>query len=406
MFFYVIVVLFCSPVLANPSGRTEVTYPSLETLRSGEKILTFRAFGNDIQLKLEPAGNVIADDFTLRDGNGQIKKTNVKNLKSKLFRSKEKNAALYINEDGPLEINGLMDSRMKIEPCASKEINKEETKAHCITRHSEEDKYIHDTVISPSINQIYSSESLMTMKNDQCVVIDYRFLTETTFTRHFNNSEEIKVYLTMALMGVQNIMDTLNLRIKVRLIGITEYNEENQLSFIKKSEIVGHENILSANQLIEKFMNYICEHINDKSFEEYKKANIIMLITRRTLGNQSPDGNLFTGITGIAPLGAAECDSCGKCGAVSVGDDPLYRDEIIAHESAHLLGSPHDGEGPELSLPGGPGANACPGKDGFIMGDEKGENKRKFSDCSRNNIKYFLSLPNSQCIIQNCKNKE
>ncbi|XP_023234503.1 venom metalloproteinase antarease-like TpachMP_A [Centruroides sculpturatus] len=403
MFRYVIAVLFCCPVLAIPGGRTEITYPSLETLRSGEKILTLRAFGNDIALKLESAGDVIADDFTAMDGDGKIHKTDVKNLKRKLFRNKENNAAVYINEEGSLEIKGLIDSRMKIEPCSSNEEIKDGRNAHCITRRSEDDKRIHDAVIPPSIHEIYSSDSLMMMQDDQCVGLDYIFVTESNFTRHFPNSEEIKVYLTMAVMGVQNIMDTLNLRIKVRLIGVTEYNEENEPNYIKQSEMPGHKGIISVNQLIGNMMDYFCQHQNDKGFEKYKKANIIMLITRRTFGNLYPDGNLFTGITGVAPLGAAACDSCDKCGAVTVGDDPLYRDEIIAHESAHLIGSPHDGEGPELSLHGGPGAKACPGSDGFVMGDQKGENKRKFSNCSRENIKYFLSLPTSQCIIRYCK---
>ncbi|XP_067141523.1 venom metalloproteinase antarease-like TpachMP_A [Centruroides vittatus] len=403
MYFYVIVVLFCSPVLAIPGGRTEITYPSVETLRSGEKILTLRAFGNVIALKLESAGDVVADDFTVTDGDGKIHKTDVKNLKSKLFRNKEKMASLYINEEGPLEIKGLIDSRMKIEPCASNEESKDGRKAHCITRRSEDDKrHGHDTVIPPSISQIYSSDSLMVMQDDQCVVIEYIFVTESTVTERFNNTEAIMEHLSTALLAVQNIMDTLNLRIQVRLINVTAYTKENEPSYIKQSEIAGHEGVLSTNQLLGNMIKYFCEHKDDEDFEKYKRADIIMLMTRKTLGDQPPGGKLFTGISGVAKLGGC-CDPCGKCGVIADDVDKMYRDETIAHESAHLIGSPHDGEGPERALPGSPGAKACPGSDGFIMGDESEVNKRKFSNCSRENIKYFLSLPNSQCIIQNCE---
>lgn len=48
-------------------------YPSVETFRSGIKRITFRAPDQDIDLRLEPAGDVTADDFTIIHGeNGEI----------------------------------------------------------------------------------------------------------------------------------------------------------------------------------------------------------------------------------------------------------------------------------------------------------------------------------------------
>ncbi|XP_023212238.1 venom metalloproteinase antarease-like TtrivMP_A [Centruroides sculpturatus] len=375
MFRYVIAVLFCCPVLAIPSSRTEITYPSLETLRSGEKILTLRAFGNDIALKLESAGDVIADDFTFMEGDGKIHKTNVKNLKSKLFRNKEKNAALYINEEGPLEIKGLIASRMKIEPCASNEENKEGRRAHCITRRSEDDKRIYDAVIPPSINQIYSNDSLMVMQDNQCVVIDYFFVTESTFTHRFNNKYEIKVNLSMALMG-----------------------KRNEPSFIESSTIPGERRLLHSEKLLDEMSNYYCKLRRDPIV---KQADIIMLITRRKLGDINSDDTISDGTVGIANLGGA-CNPCLKCGIVEDDDSYVDRDDTFAHESAHLIGIDHDGEDEEDGSSGSPTAVHCPSEDGYIMGDDTGANKMKFSSCSREHFIHFLWSFSANCLFDNC----
>ncbi|XP_023214594.1 venom metalloproteinase antarease-like TtrivMP_A, partial [Centruroides sculpturatus] len=254
--FYVIVVLFSSPILAIPSGRTELTYPFLETLRSGEKILTLRTFGNDIELKLEPAGDVIADDFTVMDGNGKIHKTDVKNLKSKLFRNKEKDAALYINEEGPLKIKGMLTSKLRIEPYESQDTVRDGIKAHRIT----------ETLVE---------------------------------TKRFNDAG-------------------------IRVIG-----EKNNVGWI------------------------------------------------------------FDNLLGLSYFGGT-CDPCRKYGAIVDLDKLSDTASIVAHESAHLIGSPHDGAGVNLSLPGSPEADKCPGSDGFFMGSDSGKNRRKFSTCSLENIKFFL----------------
>ncbi|EEC19198.1 salivary metalloprotease, putative [Ixodes scapularis] len=76
----------------------------------------------------------------------------------------------------------------------------------------------------------------------------------------------------------------------------------------------------------------------------------------------------------------------------------------FAHETAHLLGCPHDGEGPPPNIEGAPGAMTCPKSQGYLMGDlyEHKEDKRKYglSPCSVKSIEHFLGLPRSQCLIK------
>ncbi|XP_067141584.1 venom metalloproteinase antarease TserMP_A-like [Centruroides vittatus] len=397
MFFYVIVVLFSSPVLAIPSGRTKVIYPSLETLRSGEKILTLRTFGNDIQLKLEPAGDVIADDFTVMDGDGKIHKTDVKNLKSKLFRNKETDAALYINEDGPLEIKGMLTSKLRIEPYESQDTVRDGIKAHRVTETLVETKRFNDAVFTSNSN-LFSDYEEREFNEDQCVEIEYLFITESTVTSRYPNLEEIQTYLASMFIKIQNMINTLNLNMKVRLIGVKAYSDENEPAFVKESLFPGKD-IFHVNHILGNFSRYYCKHQDD---ELVKRADIVMLSTRYSTCIPNKDGSIYDGILGVANLGGT-CNSCTKYGVIEDLNDFLDTADTVAHESAHLIGSPHDGEGIKSSLPGSPTAEKCPGSDGFIMGDDFGENQRKFSTCSLENIKFFLNKKQASCIITDCK---
>ncbi|XP_023234510.1 venom metalloproteinase antarease-like TserMP_B, partial [Centruroides sculpturatus] len=395
--FYVIVVLFSSPILAIPSGRTELTYPFLETLRSGEKILTLRTFGNDIELKLEPAGDVIADDFTVMDGNGKIHKTDVKNLKSKLFRNKEKDAALYINEEGPLKIKGMLTSKLGIEPYESQDTVRDGIKAHRITEILVETKRFNDAVFNSNLT-VFSDYKAREFNADQCVVIEYLFVTDSTVTNRYENVEILETYLASMFVEVQNIMDTLNLNMKVRLIGVKTYTDESEPYFVKASLFPGID-IFEKNVIINKFKNYYCKRQYD-SF--VNRADIILFITRRVIGEKNNVGWIFDNLLGLSYFGGT-CDPCRKYGAIVDLDKLSDTASIVAHESAHLIGSPHDGAGVNLSLPGSPEADKCPGSDGFFMGSDSGKNRRKFSTCSLENIKFFLNKKEARCIITDCK---
>nr|WLF82782.1 putative metalloprotease [Tityus melici] len=397
MFVCVISLLFCASVSAIPNDRREVTYPSLETLRSGIKVVKFRAFGEDIELKLEPAGDVISDDFALVDNYGNSQKTDVKSLKNKLFKDSEKGAVLYINDDGILEINGIINSKLRIEPNESEDTVNEGIKAHLIIESSAEKKRFTDTVFRMNINEKFY-ESVRDFDESECVVIEYFCVADSTFSKLFNNDEkEIQTFVAGIFVKAQEMINTLKLNIKLVLIGLTVLKDDPP--FIRESLIPGIDTIFNVGHIMQNISKKYCP---EKANNFVVQADLIFLITRRAIGEPRPDGTVFDGIMGVANLGGT-CNPCTKYGVIHAEkENMLSAANSLAHESAHLLGSPHDGEGADLSLDGSPTGIKCPGKEGYIMGNDYGENERKFSPCSKANIMYFLGKARSSCIVGAC----
>nr|AIJ02112.2 metalloserrulase 4 [Tityus serrulatus] len=396
MFVCVISLLFCASVSAIPNGRREVTYPSLETLRSGIKIVKFRAFGEDIELKLEPAGDVISDNFTMKDNLGRIQTTDEKSLKSRLFKAREKGAALYINEDGFLKIKGVINSKLSIEPYNSDKMVKHGISAHVITESFAERKHFNDKVMSMNLKKTFAKDNARIFNEDQCVSIKYLFLTDSNFRSGFPNPKDMETYFATMFILVQEDMDTLKLNIKVSLIGIEPV--KNETNFVKESLIPGEE-VFDFGHVVGNLNVLNCKY---KDNELYKKADSIMFITKRLLGNREPDGSVSTNTLGVANLGGA-CNPCLKTGVIKDYGDMTLLANTVAHETAHQIGSPHDGEDAPYSLPGSPTGEKCPGSQGYLMGDSKGENKGKFSPCTRENVKFFLNKDEASCVVSACK---
>nr|AMO02558.1 metalloserrulase 16 [Tityus serrulatus] len=390
------ILLFCTSVLAVSNGRIEVIYPSLETSRFGIKIIKFRAFDQDIILKLEPAGDVISDDFTVMDEEGKIEPIDVESFKGKLFRDQEKGAALYIDENEFIEIEGIINFKLRIEPSESQKVGKYGMKEHVITETFDEKKRFKDTVNNLNSQRSFLEDMGREFDENQCVEIEYYFLGEKNFTEGFPDLNKFKIYIGTVFVQTQTMMDTLKLKIKIRALGVLMLKSDPP--FITKSLFVG-EDVFNMELIAKNMETYLCEN---KGIEKFQRADIIMLLTGRQIGIFDSKGTILVGVLGVANLGRA-CAQCTKLAVVKCDDDKRETAVTLAHESAHLLGSPHDGEGDYFSLPGSPGSTKCVASDGFIMGDSIGENKEKFSTCSVENIKYFLGQKNAHCLIEKCK---
>uniref|UniRef100_A0A2I9LP83 Metalloproteinase n=1 Tax=Centruroides hentzi TaxID=88313 RepID=A0A2I9LP83_9SCOR len=397
MLFYLLSVSLCVVISAIPSGRIDVVYPSIETLRSGMKMIKFRTFDRDIELKLEPAGEVISDDFAVVSDDQKQKQTNIEFLKRNLYRDKEKGVALHINEDGPLSINGILSFDLRIKPLDTNNIDKYGNRAHRIIEVLQ-DQRTRVKIVIPDIENKTYNRKLGRNEEDECVELKYIFLAESQFTKAFeNDTVALEEYLSVTMVQVQNFMDTLDLRIKVRLVKAITFTEETEPEFMKNSAIKGHEKYLDANKLIGGARDYICqsrENISDK-------ADIIFVISKRRFGEMASDGKINSGIAGMAYVGII-CNDCYKTGLV-LDDTNIYeRSDTIAHESCHILGSPHDGEGPVSNVANSPGSKNCSSSDGYIMGDRNRVNGMKFSPCTRDNIENILKIGGYDCIKTKC----
>nr|WLF82778.1 putative metalloprotease [Tityus melici] len=392
------ILLFSTSVLAIPHRRIEVTYPSLETSRSGIRIMKLRVFDQDIVLNLEPAGDVISDDFAIMDEQGEIEPVDVKSFKGKLFRDQKKGASLHIDEDGFIEIDGIINSKLRIESSESQNVGKYGMKEHVIFETFDEKKHFRDIVYNLNLQRSFSKNKAMNLSKDQCVEIEYVFLAEEKVLNSFPSIEDYVSNLGIIFTEVQNILDTLNLKMKILVLGTVNLVSDHP--FIDKSLIPGKD-IFNVDAVLKNLEMVICDR---KDFEKLTEADIILLFSQREIGFLDSEDKPVVGISGAANIGGA-CSECSKVGIIKWKEDARDTAVTVAQQSAHLLGSPHDEEsGNSLSLPGSPGSENCRATDGFLLGDNSGANKGKFSVCSLENVKYFLGQPQASCLLQPCEN--
>nr|AIJ02114.2 metalloserrulase 6 [Tityus serrulatus] len=396
---YIVYIFLFAAVSAIPNSRNDVVFPKVETSRSGVKTIKFRALGQDVELNLEPAGQILGEKFGFVDENRQIyHPVNVKNLRSKLYRNSAKGAALLIDEDEPLTIEGVVNEKLRIAPHESGRMDEEGRIAHQIVEEINEEKLpLHYDMLQMDTGRELEREveSIKSMaRDDQCIVIEFLSVTDQLVTKRFETVEALTEHMTLTYLGVQNILDMLELGIKVRLIGIEAYTNETEPSFIEDSAIPGHEKYLHYVKLIRNLENYYCKRNEGLA----KDADIIMLTTDRPLASTPSEGKLNTNIGGAANY-AAVCSQCSKVGVGVYYSYSYARVETIAHEAAHLIGIPHDGEGGVYGIPG---AKNCSSKYGYFMG-KSGKNHTKFSECSKACAEYLLSLPKADCLYEDCE---
>uniref|UniRef100_A0A2I9LP89 Metalloproteinase n=1 Tax=Centruroides hentzi TaxID=88313 RepID=A0A2I9LP89_9SCOR len=400
MIFYLANIFLFAAVSAIPSGRVDVVYPSVETSRSGVKTVKFRALNEEIELKLEPAGEILAKNFALVDENEQMHHSiDVEDLKRRIYRDSDKGAALLIDEDGPVTIQGIVNPNMRIAPYESGRMVKDGRIAHQIVEVISDKKSFTNDVVTADINREVENVERRAGKK-KCIVIEYLCVTESNFTKSFDTDKALTEYVTLLYTGVQNLLEKLNLGITVRLLGIQAFKIGTEPSFIKNSEIPGHEKHLDPTELVINMGKYYCKQNTTLAMQ----ADIIMLLVTRKLGELQADGTVEFNTAGISQSSSV-CNQCHKVGLAQDDADYNERVDTVAHETAHLIGSPHDGEGPEdVGLAKSPGAKSCPYDDGYIMGsDDHKVNKFKFSECSKKCIEYLLSLPLAACLYKDCK---
>ncbi|XP_023234514.1 venom metalloproteinase antarease-like TtrivMP_A [Centruroides sculpturatus] len=280
MLIYLLSFSFCVVISAIPTGRIDVVYPSVETLRSGIKIIKFRTFDRDIELKLEPAGEVISDDFVVVSDDQKQKQINIEFLKRNLYRNKEKGVALHINEEGPLSINGILSSDLRIKPLDTENIDKYGNRAHRIIEVLQDQRSrVISKIVTPDVeNKTYNRKFSRIAEDIECVELKYIFLTENKFTKAFeNDTVTLEEYLSVTLIQVQNFMDTLDLRIKVSLVKAISFTEETEPEFMKNSAIKSHENYIDPNKLIGGARDYLCQSRENFNTDE---ADIIFVISK------------------------------------------------------------------------------------------------------------------------------
>ncbi|XP_051172451.1 venom metalloproteinase antarease TserMP_A-like [Leptopilina boulardi] len=172
---------------------------------------------------------------------------------------------------------------------------------------------------------------------------------------------------------------------------------EGPLPFEKNTSPSNDRNKIFDTRILNSFGQYL---YNEDRIGFKRDYDVAILMTGKDLINENY-GNFTTGISYVNGACNKSAEDY-KIRAVGVIEDNGGFKGIRAgaHELAHLLGAPHDGdEGTSL---GGPGAITCLPDYGFLMSYERdNRNQFYFSSCTKQSITYYTSLARAECLRDN-----
>nr|A0A1E1WVX2.1 RecName: Full=Metalloproteinase; Flags: Precursor [Tityus obscurus] len=353
-------------VSAIPTGRVEIVFPSVETSRSGMKTVKFRALGEDVELKLEPAGDILAQDFALYNGNQEKQQSvNVESLRRRLYRDSANGAALLIDDDEqPPSIEGIVFSKLRISPHEWKEVTEEGKRAHQVEElTSDRDSYLSDDILIPDFQREMVSFTRID-RNDKCIVIEVLLVTDRKFTERCETNEALTEYVTLLSSVTEALFRQLDSGWQLRLLGIMTFTNETEPPLFEESK---HPNGAYKPVFVNKINDYFRENPTSLS----KNADIIGILLTRSMRDRMDDWYSFEGLA----FGNSVCSGNKAC-AINAYEKAEQAAYNLAHEMAHSLGIFHDGEFYRCVPEEVSEVISCPNSN-YIMGYNSGDNYGK-----------------------------
>ncbi|XP_075531440.1 venom metalloproteinase BumaMPs1-like isoform X2 [Dermacentor variabilis] len=221
-------------------------------------------------------------------------------------------------------------------------------------------------------------------------IVETCILTSTNYTRSFNTTEELLMYLAATLNAVAlRFSEMVCPTIKFQLNSVLEVPDEkvfgNSTCGKPKNKFTNQEGTVVCGFDAEETLNKTIDYVNAC---ESAACDIVYHITSAEL-TFVVNGTFSTDITGLAVIGGACTDQ-----RFGVGEDKprTYLGlTTMAHEFGHLLGAYHDGSSE---------ASTCPAAFGNLMStmDRGMLNGSKLSPCSQDSIRAFVSNLSATCI--------
>ncbi|XP_023228637.1 venom metalloproteinase antarease-like TtrivMP_A [Centruroides sculpturatus] len=374
------------------TGREEIVFPSIETLRSGEKRLSFRALNEDIELKLESAGNVFGEGFfveSIHDGRSAIPELNLHDIKQNLYKDKRAGASLHIEEKEHTLIRGIINHKLRIEPHESEARVRGGVRSHRIMEYIEEDGFHENDAVKPGANfHPNINKSSDGLRSGEPIYVEICIVTDTAFTKLFPNDYAIIVYVAILINGAQCRYDNLrNIRVILVFSGLKIVRYARHEPYIQNNLVEGH--LLKGFDALNDFGKYMGR--------AGYTCDVIKLLTKLDLVDEV-DGKLASGLLGLAYIGTV-CDTSSEPDfsyKVGISEDDAHcfvGVRTVAHELAHNLGCGHDGDLPVSYIQGHPGSENCPWDDGYIMSYvQEFLNRYYFSSCCEDCIRYSAMI--------------
>ncbi|XP_070389394.1 A disintegrin and metalloproteinase with thrombospondin motifs like [Dermacentor albipictus] len=269
----------------------------------------------------------------------------------------------------------------RIEPCQFCERSSQEGLAHRISiidtptgTYDVVDKVESELGNEPQYPKIESREL------PQNYTVETHFIMDINHSAYFGNETEDRVAYAMLFMH------SVSLRLQQleppARIGLTVIEGLQTVQpYLQQHE--------DGNIMVDQTLNALGQYAHKSPTSN--RSDVTYMVTSRSLVKIR--GGKHVGST----LGMANKGKACRPGRAGLGlDRPVTFSGVqtAAHEIAHLLNAPHDGD---------PEAKECPSEDGYLMSSPRrsGNNSCAFSYCTKKIIADFLTWPYSKCLLKN-----
>ncbi|OXA47337.1 A disintegrin and metalloproteinase with thrombospondin motifs 16 [Folsomia candida] len=338
--------------------------------------------GDSVQLNLKKSiAPVFHPNFKITSISGNIQ-TDVtppvevlEGIENSIFEDPENGAVLRVGQDGT-ELHGIVGN-MRI-----KKVDGAHEISHVTDHVDKGGKTDYRNIpgdtqdwLQPNFTRSSSSRiGIQAMATVELLI----FVDFATYTLFGADIARIAEYKALFIKGVSSIFatnadPTVTLQI-VTMIVITSPADQ---PFVENNKAGGV--IVSLEGIFFDFNTYLVANAAN-----HPGYDVAALMTAEAVGPEEPIGIAFVG-GGCNPLYKGTVSQDRFASFIGV--------RLLAHELGHKLGSDHDGE---------LGGAACSQQDRYIMhpviGPLGGENRFRFSECSKRMMQNFLSLPRASCL--------
>ncbi|XP_075531722.1 venom metalloproteinase antarease-like TtrivMP_A [Dermacentor variabilis] len=346
-------------------------YPTILQERTNDKSLVLRLNSN-FTLNLEKS-SVLADKLLLVTSSheGQLLDTvDTSAIQEVLYQDVHQQSSLVLlQREGAVQVEGIINHELRIKPLPQEERSLQDKILHKIYKVQE----IQGSYIDMAHHSMKYKEEERSTNQDKFTV-ELHIISDSVHNKDFKNNEELIAYLAVMTNAVNlRYLDMRNPRINFILVGLTRSKDD--------PFAVHKGGYLSAPGTLDGLRDY------NKKGKIPGNADLVYLVTGQDLARDD-NGKMDGGVSGLAHVGAVCTDHF-----VGEGEDTakIYTGtRTMAHELAHILGSPHDGSSKDPE---------CSWSQGYLMSYvDGGLKKYQLSPCSQDKIRTTFKKLKLECI--------
>ncbi|XP_065310760.1 venom metalloproteinase antarease TserMP_A-like isoform X2 [Dermacentor albipictus] len=355
-------------------GEEFFVYPTLLQNRAATSNLVLR-INEKIILHLERS-SVLADQLrfvTTSDQGSELDMVDTSSIQESLYHDTHQQSSVRIrDQDGFVQVEGVINSKLRIKPVSGNERSSRGRVLHKVYEvHESLGPFREGRMLERSQSDDQNNRRRLKphepeardMENN-LFIVELHAISDNAHQVNFKKNEDLIAYLAVMSNAVNlRYLDMQNPRIKFKLVGVSRSLDD---SFAK----VGKGTVES-----EPTLNGLGKYYKQKKVPG--NPDLVYLATGLDIVDFE-NGKMVSAITGIAFRG----EVCRKY-RVGMGEDiPTTYSGVrtMAHELAHILGSPHDG------------SPKCPWAEGYLMSYVDGGTKKyRLSQCSEEDIRKVVN---------------